>query len=98
MARQVSHKGAEYAYQTGMSFQDYQAEAQSEIAILRADMDKLRDNLYLMDITSKKTWKFLTAEVRKIKYDVVSHILLGPDQDVTYALIIQYVSKTIYLS
>ena len=48
MARQVAHKGEEYAYCTGTAVQEFQPSTQSEASIHKYEMNDLRDDLNWM--------------------------------------------------
>ena len=51
----------------GTALQEFQSDTQAAVAIRRADMDKLRDDLRRMELMIEKPCKDLTFEVRSIK-------------------------------
>ena len=69
MARHVTRNGAEYTQQTVMDLQDFQASARLKASICRSKMNKLRDKLHRMDLTSNNPWKDPTMEFSCLKED-----------------------------
>ena len=76
MTRELAQNGEEYSHWTETAMKYFQAEAWSESAILRDEMDKLRNDLHHMDLNSNNNGKYLTTEVWFIKEDSVSDIYL----------------------
>ena len=63
----MDRKGAEYAHCTDMAVWNFQPETWLEAVIRRADMDTLWYDMHRIEPTGEKTWKYLTAELWRIK-------------------------------